>query len=94
MLGNGPVRIGQDEWVLIRENPRFPAAVVRRLHAGTELEHYRVVSFDLDPARRMLIGRYRSLDAADAAVLFPRPNPNVHEHEGYPDMRIDHPSVG
>lgn len=70
MLGNGPIRISQDEWVIIRNNPRFPAAVIRRLHPGTELEHYRVVTFDLDPEKRRLLGRFTTLESADRAVRF------------------------
>lgn len=88
MLGAGPIRIGRDEWVLIRNNPRLPAALIRRLHAGTELEHYRVVTFDIDPEKRQLIGRYRTLDAADAAVLYTLPPAATPPHSGYPNMRF------
>jgi hypothetical protein len=71
--GTGPIRIGRDEWVLIRDDDRVPAAVVRLLDRGGPHEHYRVVSFDLDPARRRLIGRYTSLEAADRAVAYSLP---------------------
>ncbi|MCU1569332.1 MAG: hypothetical protein JWR33_73 [Naasia sp.] len=74
-IGDGPVRIGRDEWVLMRDEPRVPAAVVRLIDRGGPDEHYRVVSFDLDPARRRLIGRYTSLEAADRSVLFSPPGP-------------------
>ncbi|WP_368497160.1 hypothetical protein [Herbiconiux sp. A18JL235] len=79
MLGDGPIRIGRDEWVLIRDNPRYPAALVRRLHPGTPLEHYRVVTFDIDPAKRLLVGRFRTLEAADRAVRYPLPTAHVPE---------------
>jgi hypothetical protein len=84
MLGSGPIRIGQHEWVLVRNNPRFPAALVRRLHPGTSLEHYRVVTFTLDPTERRLIGRYTTLEAADRAVRYALPTNNVRpELNGY-----------
>lgn len=77
MIGTGPIRIGRDEWALIRNDPCTPAALVRRMHPGTELEHYRVVSFHLDPERRRLIGRFRSLEAADKAVRYEVPQQNI-----------------
>ncbi|MCU1437994.1 MAG: hypothetical protein JWP66_1081 [Naasia sp.] len=72
-IGDGPVRIGRDEWVLVRENPRVPAAIVRLIDRGGPREHYRVVSFDVDPSRRRLLGRYTSLEAADRSVRYPPP---------------------
>ncbi|QJU54309.1 hypothetical protein SCB71_14280 [Herbiconiux sp. KACC 21604] len=73
MIGTGPIRIGRDEWALIRNDPTTPAALVRRMHPGTEFEHYRVVTFDIDPAERRLIGRFRTLEAADRAVRYTVP---------------------
>ncbi|QJU52915.1 hypothetical protein SCB71_06225 [Herbiconiux sp. KACC 21604] len=69
--------------MLIRNDPRVPAAVVRRMHAGTELEHYRVVTFDIDPENRRLVGRYRTLDAADRAVRFEVPQGNIRAALNY-----------
>lgn len=71
--GAGPIRIGRDEWVLMRDDPRIPAALVRLLDRGGPNEHYRVVSFDVDPARRRLLGRYTTLLAADRSVLYALP---------------------
>ncbi|BDZ47422.1 hypothetical protein [Naasia aerilata] len=71
--GAGPIRIGRDEWVLMRDDPRIPAALVRLIDRGGPYEHYRVVSFDIDPARRRLLGRYTSLLAADRSVLYSLP---------------------
>ncbi len=72
-LGTGPIRIGRDEWVLMRDDERIPAAIVRLIDRGGPHEHYRVVSFDVDPARRRLLGRYTSLEAADRSVLYRPP---------------------
>ncbi|MDO9395093.1 MAG: hypothetical protein Q7T71_00965 [Herbiconiux sp.] len=84
MLGTGPIRVGRHEWVLMRNDPRVPAAIVRRLHPGTSLEHYRVVTFDVDPARRLLVGRFTSLEAADRSVLYALPTGHTPPHSGYP----------
>jgi hypothetical protein len=72
--GTGPIRIGRDEWVLMRDDAQIPAAIVRLLDRGGPHEHYRVVSFDIDPSRRRLLGRYTSLQAADRSVLYSLPD--------------------
>ncbi len=77
MIGTGPIRISRDEWALIRNDPSTPAALVRRMHPGTELEHYRVVTFDIDPAQRSLIGRFRTLEAADRSVRYTVPAQSI-----------------
>lgn len=76
MIGTGPIRISTDEWVVIRNNPNVPAAVIRLIDRGLSTEHYRVVTFDLVPALRKLVGRYRTLEAANDAVRFPVPRQN------------------
>ncbi|GAA0989960.1 hypothetical protein [Subtercola frigoramans] len=73
MVGDGPIRINEHEWVIIRNNPRFPTALIRHIDAGGPNEHYRVVTFDLNPGLRELLGRYRTLQAANDSVLFDVP---------------------
>ncbi|WP_368499466.1 hypothetical protein [Herbiconiux sp. A18JL235] len=73
MIGTGRIRIGEHESTLVRNDPCAPAALVRRMHPGTEVEHYRVVTFDIDPAERRLIGRFRTREAADRAVGYTVP---------------------
>ena len=70
MVGDGPIRISEHEWIIIRSNPRFPAALIRRIDPGGPTEHYRVVSFDLDASKRRLLGRYLSLEAANDSVRY------------------------
>lgn len=82
-IGTGPIRIGRDEWALIRNDPTVPAALVRRMHPGTELEHYRVVSFSVEPSERRLIGRFLTLEAADKAVRYELPTDNVRPALNY-----------
>jgi hypothetical protein len=79
MIGDGPIRISAVEWVVVRNNPRFPKAVIRRIDPGGSAEHYRVVTFELEPARRRLVGRYRTLEAANDAVPFDRPERTTPE---------------
>lgn len=82
-LGDGPILIGIDTWVLMRGSKRIPVAVVQLIDRGARTEHYRVVSFAPESAGRRLLGRYRTLQAADQSVRFtvpqtrqaPPPNP-------------------
>ena len=73
MVGDGPIMISVHEWVVMRNNPRYPAALIRRIDPGEVTEHFRVVSFDIDPTKRRLIGRYCTLDAANDSVLYVLP---------------------
>lgn len=45
MIGSGPSVSAQDEWVVIRNNPNVPAAIIRLTDRGLSTEHYRVVTF-------------------------------------------------
>lgn len=84
----GPIRIGLHEWIIVRDNPCFPKALIRRIDPGGQYEHYRVVTFDLDPVCRLLVGRFRSLEAANGSVFY---DPPPHLGPGWPpNMR--HPS--
>ncbi|TIH28602.1 hypothetical protein D4765_18405 [Subtercola vilae] len=73
MVGDGPIRISALEWVVIRNNPRYPKALIRRVDPDKPTEHYRVVTFDIDPSRRELLGRYGSLSAANDSVHYELP---------------------
>ncbi|GGF11431.1 hypothetical protein GCM10011399_01600 [Subtercola lobariae] len=87
MVGDGPIRIGWHEWVIVRNNPRYPKALIRRIDPGEPTEHFRVVSFDHDPTRRKLLGRYRTLEAANDSVLYDTPVTNVPSHFGMYENR-------
>ena len=66
-----PIRYDRDTWICMRGDPVLPAAIIPRQRAG-EREYFRAVTWDLDPARRLLIGRYPSLELANEAVLYAR----------------------
>lgn len=89
MIGDGPIRISVDEWVVVRNNPRFPKALIRRIDPGLPTAHYRVVTFELEPSQRLLLGRYRTLEAANDSVLYDTPEESlratsVHSNWGAP----------
>lgn len=73
MIGDGPIRISVDEWVVVRNNPRFPKALVKKFSTDKG-DYYRVVTFTLIPEDRVLIGRYPTLEVANDAVPYDLPD--------------------
>lgn len=69
-----PIRYDVDTWVVMRDDPVLPAAIISRQRAREGVEYFRAVTWDLDPAKRLLIGRYASLGAADDAVRYLPPD--------------------
>ncbi|MBG6056421.1 hypothetical protein IWX81_002858 [Salinibacterium sp. CAN_S4] len=73
-----PIRIRKDEWVIMRDNNREPAALVRSLQLGPRNEtFFRVVTWAVESHDRALVGYFRTLDEADRSVLFSPDNPQV-----------------
>ncbi|MFP7834407.1 hypothetical protein [Marisediminicola sp. LYQ134] len=66
-----PIYLGGDEWIIMRDSAREPAAVVRALRLGPRNElFYRVVRWAAQSSDRELVGYFPDLDTADRAVLF------------------------
>ena len=66
-----PIQIATSEWILMRDDRRTPAAVVRALRLGAPHElFYRVVAWAPTSENRVLIGYFCTLAEADRAVLF------------------------
>lgn len=65
-----PIRYDQDTWIVMRNDPVLPAAVILRLRGPDRQEFFLTVRWDLDPVNRRMVGRYRTLQEADAAVLY------------------------
>lgn len=66
-----PIRVGEGEWVLMRESKSEPRAVVRVVQMGPRNEtFYRVVTWAPTSEARTLVGYYATLAEADRAVLF------------------------
>ena len=65
-----PIRVGETEWLIMRNSPTHPKAVVRLLPATAEAaERYRAVTWAPRSEQRLLIGYFATLGAADEAVL-------------------------
>ena len=70
-----PIRFDHDTWLIMRNDPVLPAAVIQRLRDPRGQEFFVVVSWDLNPDGRRMIGRYGSLEDADSAVRYVVPAP-------------------
>jgi hypothetical protein len=71
-----PIRYDVDTWLIMRNDPVLPKAIITR-QTQDGREYYRVVTWDLDPAQRTLVGRYASLEEANAAVRYDLPAPSA-----------------
>ncbi len=68
-----PMRISDAEWIIIRDSPRLPAAVIRRLdHDGLPI--WRVVTWAPSSEGRRLVGYFNTIEEADQAVRFTPPD--------------------
>ncbi|WP_150308201.1 hypothetical protein [Planctomonas psychrotolerans] len=66
-----PIRIGESEWIIMRDSSREPVAVIRHLQLGPRRQwFYRVVTWAATSERRELIGYYPTLEEADRSVKF------------------------
>jgi hypothetical protein len=68
-----PIRYEADNWLVMRTDPVLPKAAIQRLRDRGGVEKYLLVKWDLDPAKRALMGVYESLDKANEMVLFDNP---------------------
>jgi hypothetical protein len=66
-----PIRIGEAEWIIMRESTSEPAAIVRVVRIGPRNgAFYRVVTWAPTSEARTLVGYFATLAEADRAVLF------------------------
>jgi hypothetical protein len=83
-----PIRYDVDTWLVMRNDPILPKAIIRRfVHTETGREYYRVVTWDLESKKRNLIGRYPSLEDANVAVLYDAPQAQNGIYAGAPNGR-------
>lgn len=84
-----PIRVGVDEWVVMRNSMREPAAVIRALELGARGRRYfRVVTWAQTSTHRTLVGYFETLEQADQSVLFDQPTattPAGDRGAAYPD---------
>jgi hypothetical protein len=77
-----PIRIAENDWIIMRDNQREPVGVIRTLRMGPRNQlFYRVVTWAPTSEGRTLVGYYPTLDEADRSILFSNPSPKV------PDIR-------
>ena len=86
-----PIRYDVDTWLVMRNDPVLPAAVVLRLRNPDRGEFFVTVTWDLDPENRRMLGRYATLQDADTAVLYTPATPIVpHPNEDMESLQKRH----
>lgn len=70
------IKISEVEWIILRDDPTYPVAVVRELPERTP-DRYRIVRWAPRSEDRRLFGYAPSLEAADLAVTFTGPEPDM-----------------
>lgn len=70
------IQISAQEWIVLRDNPSQPVALVRCL-ADKPGERYRVVRWAPDSQDRRLFAYFSTLEMADMAVTFMESEPNT-----------------
>ena len=79
-----PIRYDFNTWLVMRLDPVLPAAIITRQKTAEGVEYFRAVTWELDPEKRLLIGRSASLGGADNLVLYKNPRPIVASpRDGY-----------
>ena len=74
------IQISTYEWVVIRDHPSRPVALIRHL-ADKPQDRYRVVRWAPDPIDRRLFEYFPSLEMADMAVTFMEKEPRTGRQE-------------
>lgn len=76
-----PIRISEDEWIIMRDSTMEPAGVVRTVTLGPRRERfYRVVTWAPGSEGRALVGYFTTLAEADRSILFTPANPRMPRH--------------
>jgi len=68
-----PIRLDADTWLVMRNDPVVPKAVVQRVHSR-DGDRYLLFRWDLDPTKRRLVHVVDSLERANELVLFDVPH--------------------
>ena len=68
-----PIRVEVDLWLCMRTDLVLPKAGIQRLRDRSGVEKYLLIKWDIDPAKRALMGVYGSLDQANDLVLYDEP---------------------
>lgn len=70
-----PIRYDADTWLVMRNDPAVPKAVIQRVHGRDKAgDRYMVFSWDpVDTTKRRVMGVKESLDDANEFVMFDVP---------------------
>ena len=70
-----PIRYDVDTWLVMRNDPTIPKAVIQRVHGrGNAGDRYMVFSWDpVDTTKRRMMGVKETLEEADAFVKYDVP---------------------
>jgi hypothetical protein len=82
-----PIRVHIDLWLVMRSDPTTPKAGIQRLCDKDGAERYLLIKWDVDPAKRVLMGVYDSVERANNMVLFDVPE---SEQRLPPNMHLNH----
>jgi hypothetical protein len=80
-----PIRYDQDTWLVMRNDPVIPKAVIQRVH-HREGDRYLLFKWDIDPRKRQLMNVVDSLERADELVRYDIPRQDA-AHSGPPNGR-------
>lgn len=86
-----PIRFDVDTWLCMRTDPVLPKAVIQRVHSNDGADRYLLMKWDLDPAKRILMGTYASLDKANDLVLFDNPDRRPELPPGWRTQNVSKP---
>lgn len=67
-----PIRYDGDTWLVMRNDPVLPKAIIRRFRQKTGGDLFHVVRWALDPAEQVIMATATSLERADELVLYDR----------------------
>lgn len=81
-----PIRYDQDTWLVMRNDPAIPKAVIQRVHHA-DGDQYLVFRWHLDPDKRRLMNVVSSLERADDLVRYDVPPSGVPPFTGYSEHR-------
>jgi hypothetical protein len=79
-----PIRYDVDTWLVMRNDPVIPKAVIQRVRHRTGSDKYLLFKWDLDPTKRKLMNVVDTLDKADNLVRYELPQPG-RAHAGPPN---------
>lgn len=65
-----PIRFDLDLWLVMRNDPAVPKAVIQRVRHKDGVDRYLLFRWDLDPARRRLMSVCDTLEHADDLVRY------------------------